>query len=89
MTEGPVVVMALEREDAIKHWREVMGATNPAKAADGTIRKQFAHNIERNACMARTRRRPRRLRSRSFSAWRRCCRYRLPWPLTWHAVAAP
>jgi len=49
MTEGPVVVMVLEREDAIKHWRDVMGATNPEKAADGTIRKKFAKNIERNA----------------------------------------
>ena len=48
MTEGPVVVMALEREDAIKKLREVMGATNPANAADGTIRKKFATNIERN-----------------------------------------
>jgi nucleoside-diphosphate kinase len=49
MTEGPVVVLTLEREDAIKHWREVMGATNPEKAAEGTVRKKFAHNIERNA----------------------------------------
>ncbi len=49
MTEGPVVVMALERDDAIKHWREVMGATNPAQAAEGTVRKKFAKNIERNA----------------------------------------
>jgi nucleoside-diphosphate kinase len=49
MTEGPVVVLALEREDAIKQWRELMGATNPEKAAEGTIRKTFAHNIERNA----------------------------------------
>jgi nucleoside-diphosphate kinase len=49
MTEGPVVVMALEREDAIKHWRDLMGATNPEKAAEGTIRKKFAKNIERNA----------------------------------------
>ena len=49
MTEGPVVVMVLERDDAIKHWREVMGATNPEKAAEGTIRKKFAKNIERNA----------------------------------------
>ena len=48
MTEGPIVVMALEREDAIKKLREVMGATNPANAADGTIRKKFAANIERN-----------------------------------------
>lgn len=49
MTEGPVVVLVLEREDAIAKWREVMGATNPANAADGTIRKKFAENIERNA----------------------------------------
>jgi len=49
MTEGPVVVLALEREDAILKWREVMGATNPANAAEGTIRKQFASDIERNA----------------------------------------
>ena len=49
MTEGPVVVLALERENAIKHWREVMGATNPEKAAEGTVRKKFAKNIERNS----------------------------------------
>jgi nucleoside-diphosphate kinase len=49
MTEGPVVVMVLEREAAIAKWREVMGATNPANAAEGTIRKLFAENIERNA----------------------------------------
>lgn len=49
MTEGPVVVMALERENAIKHLRDVMGATNPANAAEGTIRKKFATDIERNA----------------------------------------
>ena len=48
MTEGPVVLLVLEREDAIKKWREVMGATNPANAAEGTIRKRFAANIERN-----------------------------------------
>jgi len=48
MTEGPIVVMALEREDAVKKLREVMGATNPANAAEGTIRKRFASNIERN-----------------------------------------
>ena len=48
MTEGPVIVMALEREDAIKGLRDVMGATNPANAAEGTIRKRFAANIERN-----------------------------------------
>jgi nucleoside-diphosphate kinase len=48
MTEGPVVVMVLEREDAIRKWRDVMGATNPANAAEGTIRKRFAESIERN-----------------------------------------
>jgi nucleoside-diphosphate kinase len=48
MTEGPIMVMALEREDAIRRLREVMGATNPANAAEGTIRKRFATNIERN-----------------------------------------
>jgi nucleoside-diphosphate kinase len=48
MTEGPVIVLALEREDAIVKLREVMGATNPANAADGTVRKRFAANIERN-----------------------------------------
>jgi len=49
MTEGPVIVLALEREDAIARLREVMGATNPANAAEGTIRKRFGANIERNA----------------------------------------
>jgi len=48
MTEGPIVVMALEREDAIKKLREVMGSTNPANAAEGTIRKRHATSIERN-----------------------------------------
>ncbi len=48
MTEGPVIVMALERDDAIRKWREVMGATNPANAAEGTIRKRFGASIERN-----------------------------------------
>lgn len=48
MTEGPIIVMALERENAIMGLREVMGATNPDKAAEGTVRKRFAANIERN-----------------------------------------
>ena len=48
MTEGPVVVLALERENAIAKWRELMGATNPANAAEGTLRKRFASSIERN-----------------------------------------
>jgi nucleoside-diphosphate kinase len=49
MTEGPVVVQVLEGEGAIAKNREVMGATNPEKAAAGTIRKEFAADIERNA----------------------------------------
>jgi len=49
MTEGPVIVMALERADAVKRLREVMGATNPANAAEGTVRKLYAESIERNA----------------------------------------
>ncbi|HTJ46886.1 MAG TPA: nucleoside-diphosphate kinase [Kofleriaceae bacterium] len=49
MTEGPVVVQVLEGEGAIAKNREVMGATNPEKAAAGTIRKEFATDIERNA----------------------------------------
>jgi nucleoside-diphosphate kinase len=49
MTEGPVLLLALERDNAVAKWREVMGATNPASAAQGTIRKQFAENIERNS----------------------------------------
>jgi nucleoside-diphosphate kinase len=48
MIEGPIIVMALEREDAIVKLREVMGATNPANAAEGTIRKRYAESIERN-----------------------------------------
>jgi nucleoside-diphosphate kinase len=49
MTEGPVVVLALEREDAILKWRNVMGATNPAEARKGSIRAKFGASIERNA----------------------------------------
>jgi len=49
MTEGPIIVMALERENAIAGLRDVMGATNPETAAEGTVRKRFATNIERNA----------------------------------------
>ena len=48
ITEGPVVTLALEREDAVARLREVMGATNPANAAEDTIRKRFAASIERN-----------------------------------------
>lgn len=49
MTSGPIVVQVLEGEGAIAKYRQVMGATNPAEAADGTIRKAFAENIERNS----------------------------------------
>ena len=49
MTEGPVVVLVLEAEGAIKKWRDTMGATNPANAAEGTIRKSFAESIEANS----------------------------------------
>ena len=50
MTSGPVVVQVLEGENAIAKNREVMGATDPAKAAAGTIRKDFAESIEANSC---------------------------------------
>jgi nucleoside-diphosphate kinase len=49
MTEGPIVLMVLEADNAIDRLRKVMGATDPAKADAGTIRKQFGTNIERNA----------------------------------------
>ena len=49
MTSGPVVVQVLEGEDAVKRNRDVMGATNPADAAEGTIRKAYAENIEANS----------------------------------------
>lgn len=49
MCSGPIVVAALEGEDAVKRYRELMGATNPANAAEGTIRKKYAQNIERNS----------------------------------------
>ena len=50
MTEGPVIVQVLEGENAIARNREIMGATNPEEAAEGTIRKAYGTNIERNAC---------------------------------------
>jgi len=48
MSSGPVVVMALERDGAIARWREIMGATDPSKAAPNTLRKELASNIEKN-----------------------------------------
>ena len=49
MASGPAVVLVLEAPDAIKKWRTLMGATDPAKADPGTLRKEFAESIERNA----------------------------------------
>ena len=49
MTSGPIVVQVLEGQNAIAKYREVMGATNPANAAPGTIRKEFAESIEANS----------------------------------------
>jgi nucleoside-diphosphate kinase len=48
MSEGPVVVMILAGEDAIQQWRDLMGATDPAKAGPGTLRREFGQSIERN-----------------------------------------
>ena len=49
MSSGPCVVMALEKENAVKAWRDLMGATNPSEAAEGTLRKEFAGSIGENA----------------------------------------
>src|ERR671921_590278 len=49
MSSGPCVVLALEKESAVKAWRDLMGATNPAEAAEGTLRKEFAGSIGENA----------------------------------------
>ena len=49
MSSAPCIVMALEAEGAIKKWRDLMGATNPAEAEDGTLRKEFGSNIGENA----------------------------------------
>ena len=49
MSSGPCVVLVLEADEAIRKWRTLMGATDPAKADAGTLRKEFAESIERNA----------------------------------------
>ncbi len=49
MSSGPCIVMCLEKENAIKDWRALMGATNPEEAKDGTLRKEFGKNIDNNA----------------------------------------
>ncbi|HEX8250745.1 MAG TPA: nucleoside-diphosphate kinase [Pyrinomonadaceae bacterium] len=49
MSSGPCVVLALEKENAVREWRDLMGATNPAEAAEGTLRKEFAASIGENA----------------------------------------
>ena len=68
MTSGPVVVQALEGENAVAKYREVMGATNPANAAPGTIRKDFAESIEANSVHGSDSPTTPRSRSGSFSA---------------------
>ena len=52
MTSGPALAMALERENAVAHLRDVIGATDPAEAKPGTVRKQYAQSKERNAIHA-------------------------------------
>ena len=49
MSSGPAVVLALEKEGAVKAWRDLMGATDPSKAEEGTLRKEFATSIGENA----------------------------------------
>ena len=49
MSSGPAIVLALEADDAIRRWRELMGSTDPAKAASGSLRREFGSSIERNA----------------------------------------
>jgi nucleoside-diphosphate kinase len=49
MSSGACVVLALEKENAVREWRDLMGATNPAEAAEGTLRKEFATSIGENA----------------------------------------
>ncbi len=49
MSSGPCIAMVLEKENAIADWRKLMGATNPANAEEGTIRKEFAVNLEKNS----------------------------------------
>ena len=49
MSRGPIIAAALERDDAVQHWRTVIGATDPAKAAEGTIRKQHGASLGENA----------------------------------------
>jgi nucleoside-diphosphate kinase len=49
MSSGPCIVLCLEAPDAIRKWRDLMGATDPAKAAEGTLRKEFGASIDNNA----------------------------------------
>ena len=49
MSSGPCMVLALEKENAVEEWRKTIGATNPEEAENGTIRKDFATNIQENA----------------------------------------
>ena len=49
MTSGPCMVLVLEKENAVESWRKVIGSTNPQEAEEGTIRKDFASNVQENA----------------------------------------
>ena len=49
MTSGPCMVLALEKENAVESWRKAIGSTNPQEAEEGTIRKDFASNVQENA----------------------------------------
>ena len=49
MTSGPCMVLALKKENAVKSWRTAIGSTNPEEAEEGTIRKDFATNVQENA----------------------------------------
>ncbi len=50
MSSGDIIVMVLEREDAVAHWRRTMGLTDPAMASPGTLRHTYGFSVERNAC---------------------------------------
>ena len=67
MSSGPAIALVLEAADAIKKWRTLMGATDPAKADAGTLRKEFASRSSATPRTDRTRRRRRRMKSGTFS----------------------
>ena len=80
MSQGPVIVLALEAPDAITKWRTLMGATDPAKADAGTLRKEFGQSIENNATHGSDAPRPRPSSSDTSSpAWN----WRGEWASCW------